>query len=276
MFKPHAPTVTEASLWSLGWVILSCLFGGYVWLHMGADAGTRWFTAYVMEKSLSVDNLFVFSLIFGYFQIPVKFQHKCLLWGMLGVFVLRGTLLLIGVGAVQSFHWLTYVFGAILVYNGLKMFKQEDDDHDVENEPAVKIAKKLVPYQPEKTLGGNFFVNSKATRLLVCVVAIELADVIFAVDSIPVVVSVTQDFFLAITSNVAAILGLRSLYFLLEHLLNRLHYLPIALAAVLTFIGAKMLLAHWVHITQVQSLGVVFGLLIFATIASIMKGKQNA
>jgi len=275
MFKPHPPTVAEASLWSLGWVTLSCLFGGYIWLHMGIDSGTRWFTAYVMEKSLSVDNLFVFSLIFGYFQIPVKFQHKCLLWGMVGVFVLRGSLLLIGVGAVQSFHWLTYIFGAILIYNGLKMFKQEDDAQDVENDPAVKIAKRFIPYQVEKILSGNFFIHSKATRLLVCVVAIELADVIFAVDSIPVVVSVTQDFFLAFTSNIAAILGLRSLYFLLEHLLTRLHYLPIALAAVLTFIGSKMLVEHWIHITQIQSLCVVFGLLAIAVIAS-MKGKKNA
>lgn len=273
--KPHAPTVLEASLWSLGWVTLSCLFGLGVWMLMGADSGTRWFTAYVMEKSLSVDNLFVFSLIFGYFKIPVKFQNRCLLWGIIGVFMLRGCLLLAGVGAVQTFHWLTYVFGAILVWNGAKMLKQEEDKADIENELAVRIAKKIITYQPEKTLSGKFFVNSRATRLFVCLVAIELADVIFAVDSIPVVVSVTQNFFLALSSNIAAILGLRSLYFLLEHLLSRLQYLPLALSAVLIFIGAKMLAAPWVGITQTQSLVVVFGLIALATVLSIIKGNKK-
>lgn len=271
--KPHAPTVLEASLWSLSWVALSCLFGLLVWLNMGPDAGTKWFTAYVMEKSLSVDNLFVFSLIFGYFNIPTKFQNRCLLWGIVGVFILRGALLLAGVGAVQTFHWLTYVFGAILIWNGLKMFKAEDDEPNVENELAVRIAKKTLSYQAEKVLSGKFFIQGKATRLFVCLVAIELADVIFAVDSIPVVISVTQDLFLALTSNIAAILGLRSLYFLLEHLMKRLTYLPLALGAILVFIGAKMLLESVVHITQLQSLAVVFGLLGIASAASLLKTK---
>lgn len=298
--KAQAPTVRQAALWSLAWISLAVAFGAGVWGVQGAEHGTRWFTAYIMEKSLNVDNLFVFSLIFAYFHIPSKFQHKCLVYGVIGVALLRGLLITAGIQAVTSFHWLLYLFGAFLVYAGVTMFRSNDDDNEVENSWAVRIAKHLVPYLPQQILDGKFFVRrviisysgakiplvggpytqlpikTYATRLLVCLFAIEIADVLFAVDSIPVVVSVTQNFFLAYTSNIMAILGLRSLYFLLDHLLHRLAYLPYALGLILAFIGTKMLIEPWLPISQLHSLAVVFGLLAGATVLSILTTKEKA
>jgi len=287
--KPHAPSVREAILWSAVWVALSCGVGALFWVTQGADAGTRWFTAYVMEKALSMDNLFVFSLVFAYFNIPAKYRHRVLVWGIIGAVVLRLTLIAAGVGLVSMFGWVLYLFGAFLVYAGIKLLViGDDDDNDVENSLAVRLAKRFIPYIGIRS-PTRFFVKitetvnmgdgntpamrtkTYATRLFLCLVAIELSDVIFAVDSVPVVVSISQDFLIAFTSNIMAILGLRALFFLLQHLLDRLHYLPLALGAILTFIGVKMLAVDVVHISPAQSLAVVVALLAAGVGASLLK-----
>lgn len=292
----HTPTVKQAVGNSLAWIALSVAFGGVIWFERGAHDAGLYFTAYLMEKSLSVDNLFVFSLIFTYFNIQGQYRHKVLYWGIFGAIALRLLMIGAGVGLVQAFSWVLYPFGAWLVFAGVKMFRQGDEEpDDVGDSLAVRIASKLVPiWKGGPRLdsihqhGGKFFMNryvpvpgtwrdvkSKrfATTMLLALVAVELADVIFAVDSIPVVVAFTKDFTLAFTSNLMAILGLRSLFFLLDHLLSRLIYLPYALGFALAFIGVKMLSVDFLHIPTGYSIGVIVGALGVATVASIIKTK---
>lgn len=288
--KAHAPTVKQAALNSLAWVALAVAFGGLMWWERGAHDAGLYFTAYLMEKSLSVDNLFVFSLIFAYFGIKGEHRHKVLYWGIFGAIVLRIVMIGAGVQLVSMFSWLLYPFGAFLVYAGIKMFRQgEDEPEDVGNSLAVRIARWLVPvwtgdhkgkffvYPLQKRLGNPHTVTRTraATTMLLALVAVELADVIFAVDSIPVVVAFTQDFTIAFTSNLMAILGLRSLFFLLDHLLSRLVYLSYALGFALTFIGVKMLIADFVHIPTGISIGLIIGALVVAALASLYSTRNQ-
>ncbi len=276
--KAHAPTVKEAVGNSLAWIALSVAFGGVIWFERGAHDAGLYFTAYLMEKSLSVDNLFVFSLIFTYFGIKGEYRHKVLYWGIFGAVALRMLMIGAGVGLVQAFSWVLYPFGAWLVWAGVQMFRQgEDEPDDVGESLAVRMAKKLVEVWDADHF-GKFFITSKnghrfATTMLLALVAIELADVIFAVDSIPVVVAFTNDFTLAFTSNLMAVLGLRSLFFLLDHLLSRLVYLTYALGFALSFIGVKMLIVDFWHIPTGLSIGVILGALGVATVASVIKTR---
>lgn len=275
--KAHAPSVKEATLASLFWIGVSLLFGAGIWFFKGPVLGMQWYTAYTMEKALSVDNLFVFSLIFGYFKIDPKYRHKVLFYGVLGAIVMRTGMLLAGVTLVQTFHWALYLFGGFLFYTGIKMLLTKDDEPDVENGLAMRIIRRL-GLRVSNSVQGKFWfkeryqgvIGTTFTPLFLALIAVEISDVVFAVDSIPVVLAVTQDFMVAYTATIMAILGLRALFFVLEHLLSRMRYLPMALGFILAFIGAKMLAADFFHISVGVSLAVVLATLTLATVASVL------
>jgi tellurite resistance protein TerC len=278
--KAHSITYREASVWSAVWVTLALLFSGIVFRFMGTEKGLEFLTGYLIELTLSVDNLFVFLLVFSYFQVPAKFQHRVLFWGVLGALVMRLTMIFLGAALIHKFSWVIYVFGAFLVYTGLKMFRQQETEINPEQNPIVRFVTRFVPivrhYEGEKffTRAGG---RRTGTLLLLVLVIVEATDLVFAVDSIPAIFAVTRDAFIVYTSNVFAILGLRSLYFLLAGVVERFHYLKIGLAIVLTFIGLKMIVMHaeLIQIPIIISLGVVALVLIGSVIASLMWPKQT-
>ncbi|GGQ60533.1 tellurium resistance protein TerC [Streptomyces althioticus] len=241
----HVIDFREAAAWSAGWIGLAILFGGLVFLVVGTDAGVEYTTAWLLEKSLSVDNLFVFALIFSYFQVPRAYQHRVLFLGVLGALVFRGLFLAAGVAVVSRFTAVLYVFAAILFWSTYKILKGEDESFDPGKSVAVRLLRKVVPVRDEYA-GPHFFVKEAgkrvATPLLAVVAAIEAADLVFAVDSVPAVLAVSSDVFIVYTSNAFAILGLRALYFMLAGLLDRFHYLSVGLALILGFIGVKLVL----------------------------------
>jgi tellurite resistance protein TerC len=252
--KPHAPTRRETFTWSAVWVSLALSFNGFIyWMvdshfdnHQMAILKTKEFlTGYLIELSLSVDNLFVFLLIFSYFKVPKKYQHRVLFWGIMGALVMRMIMIFIGAELVDRFHWILYVFGVFLIYTGLKMFSDDEEGFDPENSRMVSLATRFIPFT--KTYEGNNFlikVNGKTTGtlLLLVLIIVELSDLMFAVDSIPAIFGITTDKFIVYTSNIFAILGLRTFFFLLADLADTFHYLKYGLAFILTFIGVKMLL----------------------------------
>ena len=265
-------SLKEAGVMVCAWVSLALVFGGAIWLLEGSHHALEFYTGYVLEYSLSVDNMFVFILIFGYFAIPHELQPKALLWGVLGAVVLRFLFIFLGVKLISLFSWTIYVFGALLIFTALKMLLQkEDDKFDPQNSAALKILQKLFPLKTDYH-GENFFVvkNAKryATPLLAAVVVIEMSDLIFAVDSIPAVLSITQDTFLVYSSNIFAIIGLRSLYFLLSGMAGKFPYLKYGISVILFFVGVKMLLSHFMHVPVVLSLGIIVGILTLSVLAS--------
>jgi tellurite resistance protein TerC len=249
--KVHAPSFKEAAAWSAVWIGLALVFNGAVFHWMGALKGTEWFTGYVLEKSLSVDNLFVFVMLFAAFSVEMKNQHRILYWGILGALFMRAAMILAGTALLNRFEWMMYLFGAFLVYTGIKMFFVEESAPDPTKNSIVRAFQKLVPFDPE---GGHqrFFVKKAgrvfATPMLLVLASVEVTDLIFAVDSIPAVLAITRDPFVVYTSNIFAILGLRSLYFLLAKMMDRFHRLKLGLAVILTFVGIKMCLAHWLKV----------------------------
>lgn len=262
----------EAALMVCAWISLALLFGGAIWLVEGPRHALEFYTGYVLEYSLSVDNMFVFIMIFGYFAIPHELQPKALLWGILGAVVLRFMFIFLGVQLISLFSWTIYVFGALLIFTAAKMLLQkEDDDFDPSQSFILKLLKKVMPIKTDYH-GENFFVleNAKrmATPLLAAVMVIEMSDLIFAVDSIPAVLSITQDTFLVYSSNIFAIIGLRSLYFLLSGMAGKFPYLKYGISVILFFVGVKMLLSHFVPIPIVASLGVIVGILALSILAS--------
>jgi tellurite resistance protein TerC len=276
--KAHSVTYREAAVWSSVWVSLAMIFAGMVFWHQGKVRGLEFLTGYLIELSLSVDNLFVFLLLFAYFKVPAKFQHRVLFWGVMGALVMRATMILIGAALIERFHWIIYVFGVFLIYTGIKMFTQKEQELHPEDNPVVKLVKRLVPITHHYE-GEKFFtvVNGRryGTLLLLVLVIVEVTDLIFAVDSIPAIFAVTNDRFILYTSNVFAILGLRSLFFLLAGVVEKFHYLKIGLAIVLTFIGVKMLVgAVGVHIPIGISLVVVAVVLLGAVAASLIWPQQ--
>jgi tellurite resistance protein TerC len=242
----HVIGFREAARWSIAWVVLALLFAVLVWSTLGATAGVEFTTAWLLEKSLSVDNLFVFALIFGYFKVPREYQHRVLFLGVLGALVLRGIFLAAGVAVVNKFTAVLFAFAAVLIYSGYKLLRDDDDSYDPGRSVAVRLLRKVIPVRDEYA-GAKFFVREAgrrvATPLLAVVVAIEAADVVFAVDSVPAVLAVSNDAFIVYSSNAFAILGLRALYFLLAGMLDRFHHLGTGLAIILTFIGVKLALA---------------------------------
>jgi tellurite resistance protein TerC len=271
--KAHAVTHKEAAMWSLVWVALSLIFGVGIFYYLGTDLGFKYLTGYLIEKSLSVDNLFVFLLVFSYFRVPSRYQHRVLFWGVLGALVMRAIMIFLGAALITRFEWIIYIFGAFLVYTGIKMFKQQEEMHPEQN-PIVRFVTRLVPITRHYE-GQKFFtrVDGKlhGTLLLLVLIIVEVTDLIFAVDSIPAIFAITTDAFIVYTSNIFAILGLRSLYFLLAGVIEKFHYLRVGLAVVLTYIGVKMLL-HAVHIVIPTpiSLGVVVLVLGAAVVASLI------
>ena len=270
----HSVTYKEATTWSIVWITLALIFNAGIFHYLGSEKGLEFLTGYLIEKSLSVDNLFIFLLIFSYFKVPAKYQHRVLFWGVLGALIMRAVMILVGAALINRFHWIIYVFGAFLVYTGIKMFSQKETEIHPEENPMLRLVTRFVPitrhYEEEK-----FFtrVNGRlhGTLLLMVLVIVEATDLVFAVDSIPAIFAVTRDTFIVYTSNVFAILGLRSLYFLLAGVIEKFHYLKIGLAIVLTFIGVKMLLgAIDVHVPITISLGVVAVVLTGSVLASLI------
>ena len=266
--------------WSAIWVVLSLIFGGWLWARYGGEQGLEFFAGYLLEKSLSVDNLFVFVLLFRSFAIPPEHQHRVLFWGVLGALVLRGGLIFAGVALVHRFHWIIAVFGAILVYTAIKILFHDDDtpDREPSDSALVRWVAKNMPVL--KTIDTpDFFrrIDGKlyATPLFLAVVATETTDLIFALDSIPAVFAVTDDSFLVFSSNVCALLGLRALYFVVRGALAKLRYLKPGLAAILIFVGLKMLLFKWVTLPTGTSLLIIAGILAVALLVSLLKGSQD-
>jgi len=272
--KVHAPSVREAAAWSAVWVLLSLVFNAVVWRYMGPPKGLEWLTGYVLEKSLSVDNLFVFVLIFTSFQVELRHQHRVLYWGVLGALVMRAVMILAGTALLNRFHWMIWVFGGFLVWTGLKMlFMADQEDADPSRGRVARLFQKLVPFDPK---GGHDHFWTKvdgkrfATPMLLVLAIVEVTDLVFAVDSIPAVLAVTRDPFVVYTSNVFAILGLRSLYFLLAKMIDRFHRLKTGLAVILAFVGVKMCIAEWVKIPTPISLAVIAALLTVSVAASLL------
>ena len=266
VFHRHAHEVSmkEAAGWSVFWIALSGVFNLGVYFFMGPQAGLEFLTGYLIEKALSVDNLFVFVLIFSYFNVPAKYQHRVLFWGILGAMIMRGIMIGLGTALITQFHWIIYLFGAFLVFTGIRMLWQDDEQIEPERNPVLRLFRRIVPvtdtYHAQKFLvksnvGGR--TRLMATPLLVVLVLIETTDLIFAVDSIPAVFAITLNPFIVYTSNIFAILGLRALYFLLAGVVHKFHYLKVGLSAVLVFVGAKMLLMDIYHISTPLSLVVV-------------------
>lgn len=275
--EAHVITLKEAAFWSVVWIIIAIIFGiGLIFIYDGSVA-TKYFSGYLLEKSLSIDNLFVFALLFSYFKVPQKYQHRVLFWGIFGTLVLRGIFIFAGAALVEKFDFTLYIFGALLIYSGIKMAFADEDVNDMSENKVFKILKKIIPLTDEYN-GQKFFtkINAKkfATPLFAVMIILMVTDVIFAVDSIPAIFGITTDPFLIMTSNAFAIMGLRALYFLLADLLDRFHYLQIGLAVLLIFIGAKLLLHTVIHINEVVALIIILVVLAISIVMSLLKEKN--
>ena len=277
--KAHTIKYREAWLWSGVWVTLAMIFAGIVFYYLGTQPGFEFLTGYIIELSLSVDNLFVFLLIFSYFKVPAKFQHRVLFWGVMGALFMRLTMIFVGAALINRFHWIIYIFGAFLVYTGIKMFRQEEIDVQPEKNPLVRLVTRFFPitrhYEEEK-----FFTKANGKRtgtlLLLVLMVVEVTDLVFAVDSIPAIFAVTTNTFIVYTSNVFAILGLRSMYFLLAGVVEKFRYLRFGLAIVLSFIGLKMLVGVvGFHIPIKISLAFVAIVLVGSVVASLVISSEG-
>lgn len=290
--RAHAVRTREALVWTFFWIALALTFNvllyflyeqGWATEHAGrrlsgTDAAAQFLTAYVLEKSLSIDNVFVIALIFAYFNIPPARQHRLLFWGILGAVVLRGAMIALGAVLLARFEWVTYVFGALLLVSAVKMMRGQHEDVDPENNLLVRLVRRLYPVCHDYS-GGKFFVirdgRRAATPMLLALVLVETSDVVFAVDSIPAVFAVTRDPFIVFTSNVFAILGLRSMYFVLAAALDKFRYLKQSLVAILALVGVKMLLAHHYPIPNLVSLTLIFGILAAGLVASLLASRRE-
>jgi tellurite resistance protein TerC len=279
--KAHSVKMREALIWTAVWVSLALLFnlGIYLgWIGSYASPGERHYaaleflTGYLIEVSLSVDNVFVFALLFKYFHVPARYQHRVLFWGILGALIMRAMMIFAGVALLHSFHWVIYIFGAVLVFGGIKMWRSGTVKIEPERNPVLRLARRVLPVA-EGDHGQHFFarVNGSlaVTPLFIVLVLVEWTDLVFAVDSIPAVLAVTNDAFVVFTSNVMAILGLRSLYFALAGIMERFHLLHYGLAAILIFVGTKMLLSEFYKMPAALALGIVAGMLGVSIVASL-------
>ena len=277
--KAHAVSLREAAAWTAVWVAVSALFGGWVWWRGGAEPGLQFFTGYVVEYSLSVDNIFVFVLLFNYFAVPAAYQHRVLFWGILAALVMRGVFIGLGVAVIERFGWVLYLFGVFLVVTGLKMFRHEQLEVHPDRNPVVKLCRRWLPFTPG-WVGPKFFARQDgrlmATPLFLVFAVVNVTDVVFAVDSIPAVFAITLNPFVIFTSNICAVMGLRSLYFLLAGAMNLFVYLQQALAVILTYVGVKMLIVHWFKIPTPVSLGFIAVVLAVAVVASLTVGRRVA
>lgn len=276
--KAHAISWREATIWSGVWIGLALAFNAVIYVWQGPDVGLQFLTGYLIEKSLSVDNIFVFVLLFATFGVPAAYQHRVLFWGVLGALVMRGALIGVGTALIASFSWVLYIFGVFLVITGIRMARPSAHEVHPERNPVVRLARRLFPVT-ETFEGARFLVrrNSRTyvTPLLIALVLIETTDLVFALDSIPAIFSITLDPFIVYTSNVFAILGLRSLYFLLAGAIQRFRYLKYGLAAVLVLVGVKMLIADIYHMPIMLSLGLIATFLAVAIVASLLRAGRD-
>jgi tellurite resistance protein TerC len=276
--KAHVVSLKESLAWTAVWVALALAFNAGVWHFSGSQKALEFLTGYLIEKSLSVDNVFVFALLFSYFAVPARHQHTVLFWGVLGALIMRAVMIAAGAALIAKFAWIIYIFGGFLVLTGIKMIVKREEKIHPERNPVVRWFKKLVPVTPDYR-EAKFFVRENgvraATPLFVVLLLVEFSDLIFAVDSIPAIFAVTRDPFIVYTSNVFAILGLRSLYFALAGVMDKFHYLKIGLGVVLAFVGVKMLLAHtaW-KLDTLISLGVIVLILATSIVWSLVKPRN--
>jgi tellurite resistance protein TerC len=271
--KTHEIKIKEALIWSAVWISMALIFNYVIYLFMGRDKALEFLTGYLIEKSLSIDNLFVFIMLFTFFNINPKYQHKVLFWGILGALFLRAVFIFTGVALINKFHWIIYVFGAFLVLTGIKMLYHKDEKIEPDKNPLVRLFKRFLPVS-EKMHEGKFFVtiNSKifATPLFIALLVVEFTDLIFAVDSIPAILAISNDTFIIFTSNVFAILGLRALYFALAGITKYFYYIKYGLSAILVFVGVKMVIAGFYKIPIVYSLLTILGILLISVLISIL------
>lgn len=277
--KAHKISSRSALLQSLFWIGLALGFAGLVFYFLGPQSGAEFLSAYLTEKMLSVDNLFVIMLIFNFFKLEEKYHHKALFWGILGAVISRGAFITAGAYIVGQFHWVLYIFGALLMYTGIKLLREKKEEHaNFHNSKVLRLAKKVLPLSsaPHE---GKFFVkeNGKihATMLLMIVILVEATDIVFAVDSIPAAFSISQNAFVVFTSNIFAVMGLRALFFLIESILHRFHHLQKGLSLILVFVGAKMLAGIFdLHISSMVSFGIIIGALGLSLFASVLFPKR--
>lgn len=283
----HEVSVKEATVWTFVWIGLAMAFNAGLYFfwdrispnsqYTNSEASLAFFTGYLIEKSLSVDNIFVFVLIFSYFAVPPKYQHRVLFWGIIGALLMRGTLITVGAALLKEFHWIIYLFGAFLIFTGVKMALYRNAEMKVDQNPLVRIFRRLMPVT-DTYEGEKFFVRRAgalmATPLFLSLILVESTDLVFAVDSIPAIFAVTEDPFLVYTSNVFAILGLRSLYFVLAGVMDKFYYLKLGLSAVLAFVGAKMVLVDVYKIPVAVSLAVIAIILTVAVVASLIRARN--
>ena len=275
--KAHAVSIKEASIWSVVWITLAMAFNAGIYFFSGPEPALQFFTGYLIEKSLSVDNIFVFGLLFTYFNVPAAYQHRVLFWGVLGALVLRGILIVLGTFLLDAFHWIIYLFGAFLIFTGVRMAFHKEAEVHPERNPVLKLVRRIVPvthgYERDRFMvrrAGQVLV----TPLLLVLLVVETTDLIFALDSIPAIFAVTLDPFIVYTSNVFALLGLRSLYFVFANAMAKFYYLKLGLAVVLSFVGVKMVLADIYHIPTTLSLAVIAVVLATAIVASVVRARH--
>jgi tellurite resistance protein TerC len=276
--KAHVVSVKEALSWTGVWISLALIFNGLIYYWFGEPKAIEFLTGYLIEKSLSIDNIFVFVLVFGYFQIPAIYQHKILFWGIIGALIMRVIFIFAGVALIEKFHWTIYIFGLFLIYTGYKMFTEKDTKMEPEKNPVIKFFRRIMPVT-DQLHGDKFFVKldgkKYATPLFLVLILIETTDLIFAVDSIPAILAITQDQFIVYTSNVFAILGLRSMYFALAHVVDRFVYLSYGLAIILVFVGTKMLIIDIFKIPTFIPLLVIALILTGSIVLSFMKTRKD-
>jgi len=276
--KSHEVKIKEALIWSAVWISIAMVFNYGIYVYMGEVKAMEFLTGYVIEKSLSIDNLFVFIMIFSYFNVDKKYQHKVLFWGIIGALIMRSIFIFAGVALINKFHWIIYIFGAFLIFTGVKMLFQKDEKMDPNKNPLVKLFKRFYPVT-DTMHGDRFFVkiNAKtfATPLFVVLLLVEFTDLIFAVDSIPAIMAITSDPFIIFTSNVFAILGLRALYFALAGITQYFHYIKYGLSAILVFVGLKMVMVDFYKIPVMISLFTILGILVISVVASLLFPKKE-
>ncbi len=276
--RSHVVSLKEAAGWCMAWISLALLFCGWIYLRMGSNKALEFLTGYIIEYSLSVDNMFVFLLIFDYFAVPRQYQARVLHWGILGAVAMRMVLIFTGAALIQAFHWIIYVFGGLLIFTGVKMLLQTDERIEPEKNPVLKIFKRLMPFA-DRYSADAFFVKPAsqwhATPLFAALLVVEASDLVFAVDSIPAILAITVDRFIVYTSNIFAIMGLRSLFFVLSGIMGLFRYLKAGVSIILCYIGIKMLLAEVYKIPVTASLAIVAGILAVSIVVSLVfKGKK--
>lgn len=276
--KSHTVGFKESIIWSGVWIALALAFNVIILYWRGENDFMLFLTGYVIEKSLSVDNLFVFLLIFSYFKIPNQYQHKVLFYGILGALIMRAFFIWAGIAILEKFTWVIYIFGAFLIFSGIKMLRPESDEHDLEKSWVITWTKKIFPTSPHFH-GDKFFVKLNGvwtvTPLFITLIFVEFSDLVFAIDSIPAIIGITNDPFLVFTSNVFAILGLRSLYFALKGFADIFHYLKYGLSIILIFIGVKMLISHFYHMPVAITMAVIFVVLLGSVLLSVLSNRKK-